>query len=98
MLLRLGQVYSAVQELLPEVAYNAPARILTLRTSGARKQPRLPGAHRVVVGGSPVPGLGLRPCWLNKSLVHHRLVPQSASPDGAQGCLLPPQQGVLSLC
>ena len=44
---RRGQVYRAVQELLPEVAYNAPARILTLRAAGARKQPRLPGERRI---------------------------------------------------
>jgi len=37
------QVYTEVLPLLPEVQYNAPARILTLRASGARKQPRLPG-------------------------------------------------------
>lgn len=37
------QVYSAVLPLLPEVQYNAPARILTFRASGSRKQPRLPG-------------------------------------------------------
>ena len=38
------QVYSEVLPLLPDVQYNAPARILTLRASGSRKQPRLPGA------------------------------------------------------
>lgn len=48
----MGQVHAAVQALLPEVAYNAPARILTLRASGARKQPRLPGA-RTGPGSSP---------------------------------------------
>ena len=37
------QVYSEVLPLLPDVQYNAPARILTLRASGSRKQPRLPG-------------------------------------------------------
>ena len=37
------QVYSEVLPLLPDVQYNAPARILTLRASGSRKQSRLPG-------------------------------------------------------
>lgn len=42
------QVYSEVQPLLPEVHYNAPARILTFRASGSRKQPRLPGEPSIV--------------------------------------------------
>ena len=37
------QVHKEVERLIPEVVYNAPARILTLRALGARKQPRLPG-------------------------------------------------------
>ena len=41
------QVYSEVLPLLPEVQYNAPARILTFRASGSRKQPRLPGEPSV---------------------------------------------------
>ena len=43
------QVYSEVLPLLPDVQYNAPARILTLRASGSRKQPRLPGDIRTLV-------------------------------------------------
>ena len=39
------QVYSEVLPLLSDVQYNAPARILTLRASGSRKQPRLPGGN-----------------------------------------------------
>ena len=42
------QIYSEVQPLLPEVQYNAPARILTFRASGSRKQPRLPGEPSIV--------------------------------------------------
>ena len=37
------QVYTEVLPLLPKVQYNARARILMLRASGSRKQPRLPG-------------------------------------------------------
>lgn len=40
---RAMQVYTEVLPLLPEVQYNARARILTLRALGSRKQPRLPG-------------------------------------------------------
>ncbi len=37
------QVYAEVQRILPDVQYIEAGHILTLRTSGARKQPRLPG-------------------------------------------------------
>lgn len=39
------QVHAEVRQLLPDVQYNAAGGILTLRTPGVRKQPRLPGQH-----------------------------------------------------
>lgn len=47
------QIYEQVQALLPDVVYNGPARMLTLRASGVRKQPRLPGQHDSSFDHSP---------------------------------------------
>ncbi|CAL5220086.1 g2037 [Coccomyxa viridis] len=46
------QVYTEVLPLLPEVQYNARARILMLRASGSRKQPRLPGTVAIISAGT----------------------------------------------
>ena len=45
------QIFERVQALLPDVMYNGPARILTLRASGVRKQPRLPGQKTSLYSG-----------------------------------------------
>ncbi|EIE25089.1 hypothetical protein COCSUDRAFT_35637 [Coccomyxa subellipsoidea C-169] len=46
------EIFEQVQALLPEVVYNKPARILTLRASGVRKQPRLPGTVAIISSGT----------------------------------------------
>ena len=39
------QVYHQVHQMLPDVHYNALAKILILKTPGKRKQERLPGKY-----------------------------------------------------
>ncbi|CAL8461947.1 g1478 [Coccomyxa elongata] len=46
------QVAEQVQALLPDVVYNAPGHILTLRATGVRKQPRLPGTVAIIASGT----------------------------------------------